>query len=65
MNNLITVTEKQVIGMVAKGYSTKMIASERNRSERTIEQQRKTIYLKLGASNCAEAISKAKDLKLI
>jgi DNA-binding NarL/FixJ family response regulator len=54
-DNLLTVTEKEVLQMIATGMTTKEIAAERNLSFHTINAHRKNIFRKLDVNNVHEA----------
>lgn len=49
--------EIEVVRMLAKGLSSKLIANELGISSRTVEAHRLNILRKLGASNSAEAVT--------
>lgn len=53
---LFTQTELQVLRLILQGKSTKDIAALRNRSIRTIEDERRRIMAKVGANNMVELI---------
>lgn len=55
----ITRREREVLGYLAKGLSTKVIAQNLQVSEHTIESHRKNLLEKFGAKNTAELIKKA------
>jgi len=57
--DLLSVKEKEVLGLLVKGYSYKMIAAELDKSIETIRVQIKSIYKKLQVQSNAEAIIKA------
>jgi DNA-binding NarL/FixJ family response regulator len=57
--DLLSVKEKEVLNLLVKGYSYKMIAGELNKSIETVRVQLKTIYKKLQVKSNAEAIIKA------
>ncbi|MBL7712634.1 MAG: response regulator transcription factor, partial [Chitinophagaceae bacterium] len=50
--------EKEVLELMVKGFSYKMIAAELDKSVETIRSQIKSIYRKLNVSSNAEAIIK-------
>ena len=56
---LLTGKEKEVLQLMVKGYSYKMIAAELNKSVETIRVQIKSIYKKMQVQSNAEAIIKA------
>jgi DNA-binding NarL/FixJ family response regulator len=56
--------EKEVLELLVKGYSYKMIASELNKSTETIRTQIKNIYRKLNVASNAEAIIKTLNSKI-
>ena len=61
----ITPREKEVLELVAEGFSTKQIADQLGISIRTVESHRINMLKKLDVSNSAELIRKAMQLKLI
>jgi DNA-binding CsgD family transcriptional regulator len=60
--NLLTAREKEVLQLVAKGFSSKQIAHELSISKYTVETHRKNLLQKLKASNVADLIQKAHSL---
>jgi DNA-binding NarL/FixJ family response regulator len=60
--HLLTSREKEVLQLVAKGFSSKQIAHELSISRHTVESHRKNLLQKLKASNVAELIQKARIL---
>jgi DNA-binding NarL/FixJ family response regulator len=56
---LLTTREKEVLELVAKGYSSKQIAYELCISKHTVESHRKNLLQKLKANNAADLIQKA------
>ncbi|KJD34073.1 LuxR family transcriptional regulator [Tamlana nanhaiensis] len=63
--NLLSNKEKEVLGLIAKGLTTKEIAKQLFVSSRTIETHRANIIKKLEAKNTAELIKKATEINLI
>jgi DNA-binding NarL/FixJ family response regulator len=61
----ITPREKQVLQLVAAGFSTKQIAAQLAIGNRTVETHRINLLKKLKVSNTAELIKKAYQLKLV
>ncbi len=61
----VTPREKEVLGLVAAGKSTKQIADELGISIRTVETHRINLLKKLRANNTAELIRKSIHLKII
>lgn len=61
----ITPREKEVLELVANGNSTKQIADQLGISIRTVESHRINMLKKMKASNTAELIKKAIDMKLL
>lgn len=59
---LLTAREREVLKLVAKGYSSKHIACELCISKHTVESHRKNLLQKLKASNSADLIQKAQFL---
>lgn len=55
----LTIKEKQVLKLLSKGYSYKMIAEELQKSVETIRVQIKSIYKKLQVCSNTQAILKA------
>lgn len=62
---LITSREKEVLSLVAEGFSTKQIADKLDISARTVESHRVNLLKKLKVNNTAELIKKASENKLI
>jgi DNA-binding CsgD family transcriptional regulator len=60
--HLLTTREKEVLQLVAKGFSSKQIAHELSISKYTVETHRKNLLQKLNASNVADLIQKAHSL---
>jgi len=58
-NQHVTKREKEVLQLLANGYSTKQIASKLNISYHTVVSHRKNIISKFQVQNTAELISKA------
>ncbi|MBD0831248.1 response regulator [Aestuariibaculum sediminum] len=63
--NILSKKEKEVLGLIAEGLTTKVIASQLFVSSRTIETHRANILKKLEVKNTAELIKKATQLNLI
>jgi len=61
----ITPREKEVLELVAEGFSTKQIADKLGISIRTVESHRINMLKKLDVSNTAELIRKSIQLKII
>lgn len=61
----LTPRETEVLKLLAKGMSTKMIAESLVVSEYTISNHRANLLRKLSANNVAELISKAQELKIL
>lgn len=61
----ITPREKEVLELVAQGFSTKQIADKLDISVRTVESHRINMLKKLEVSNTAELIRKSIQLRLI
>lgn len=59
---LLTTREKEVLQLVAKGFSSKQIAHALSISKHTVESHRKHLLQKLKANNVAELIQKAHTL---
>jgi DNA-binding NarL/FixJ family response regulator len=58
-SRLLTTKEKQVLKLLSKGYSYKMIAEELQKSVETIRVQIKSVYKKLNVCSNTQAIIKA------
>jgi two-component system, NarL family, response regulator NreC len=56
---LLTEREKEVLTLLAKGYSASLIAKELNISETTVVSHREHIKEKIGAKNTPELINLA------
>ena len=63
--NIISNKEKEVLGLISRGLTTKDIASKLFVSTRTIETHRANILKKLEVKNTAELIKKATEINLI
>lgn len=61
----ISPREKEVLQLVAEGFSTKQIAGQLDISNRTVETHRINLLKKLKANNTAELIKKSAQLKMI
>lgn len=61
----LTLREQEVLGLIAQGLSTKMVAAELSTSRHTVNDQIKSIYRKLGIGNRSEATAEAMRLGLI
>lgn len=61
----ITPREKEVLELVANGNSTKLIADQLGISIRTVESHRINMLKKMKASNTAELIKKAIEMKIL
>lgn len=64
VNEIFTKTEKSVLALIAKGYSTKQVAHQLQISEKTVETHRKHLFDKAGVKNVAELIAFAYINKL-
>lgn len=53
-----TAREREVLGLLGQGLSNKMIARELHISEHTVKFHISSLYVKLGVSNRAEAVSR-------
>ena len=65
MEKKLSERELQVLKLIGEGFSTKDIAVMLEIRVRTVETHRRNINEKLGAHHVAEAIHKARELKLI
>lgn len=63
--NVLSNKENEVLGLIAKGLTTKEIAEKLFVSSRTIETHRANILKKLEVKNTAELIKKAAKMNLI
>jgi two-component system, NarL family, response regulator NreC len=63
--NVLSNKETEVLGLIAKGLTTKEIAAKLFVSSRTIETHRANILKKLEVKNTAELIKKAAKMNLI
>ena len=61
----LTAREREVLGLLGRGLSNKMIARDLQISEHTVKFHVSSAYAKLGASNRAEAVSLGARLGLI
>ena len=64
MDQLLSKREKQVLQMIAKGFSVKHVADDLNISHHTVASHVKNIYSKLEITSRAEATYKAVQLGL-
>jgi DNA-binding NarL/FixJ family response regulator len=55
----LTFSEIEIVKMIANGYTTKEIATQRNVSFHTVNTHRKNIFRKLGVTNASELIMQA------
>lgn len=60
--HLLTAREKEVLQLIANGFSSKQIAHELSISKHTVESHRKNLLQKLKASNVADLIQKTHSL---
>ncbi len=63
--NILSNKETEVLGLIAKGLTTKEIAAKLFVSSRTIETHRANILKKLEVKNTAELIKKATEMNLV
>lgn len=61
----LTSREREVVSLMAKGYTNRMIARRLQVTERTVKGHVELILLRLGARNRAEAVAVASRLKLV
>ena len=61
----LTLKEKQVLRLLTKGYSYKMIADELHKSVETIRVQIKSVYKKLQVCSNTQAVIKAMQARLL
>ena len=57
--NAVTPKEKEVLNLLAQGFSSKEIASKLSISFHTVESHRKNLRFKFDAKNSSELIMKA------
>jgi DNA-binding NarL/FixJ family response regulator len=55
----LTLSEIEIVKMIANGYTTKEIANQRHVSFHTVNTHRKNIFRKLGVTNASELIMQA------
>ncbi len=55
----LTLSEIEIVKMIASGYTTKEIATQRHVSFHTVNTHRKNIFRKLGVTNASELIMQA------
>ena len=65
LGKLLTKTERIVLRFILKGKSNKEIAYLRNRSIRTIEDQRSHIFHKFGVDNLVDLTKRAAEMGLV
>jgi len=65
LGKLLTRTEMKVLRFILKGKSNKEIAYLRNRSIRTIEDQRSHIFRKFGVDNLVDLTKRAAEMGLV
>jgi DNA-binding NarL/FixJ family response regulator len=58
----VTSRQREVLSLLAKGLSTKIIADKLNISNHTVESHRKSLLEKFEAKNVAELIMKASKI---
>ncbi|APY10976.1 DNA-binding response regulator [Seonamhaeicola sp. S2-3] len=63
--NILSKKEKEVLGLISEGLTTKEIASKLFVSTRTIETHRANVIKKLEVKNTAELVKKASEINLI
>lgn len=57
LSELPTAREREVLALLAQGFSNKMVARELHISEHTVKFHVSSLYAKLGVNNRAEAVS--------
>jgi DNA-binding CsgD family transcriptional regulator len=62
MISSLTPTETHVAGMISRGYPTKLIAAEMQRSENTVKIHRHRIFNKLKVSTAASVANLVRHL---
>jgi DNA-binding CsgD family transcriptional regulator len=60
----LSAREKEIVKLLASGYSTRDIASGLELSDETVKTHRKNIHRKLRTHSVVELIIKVRDLKL-
>ncbi len=63
--NIVTTREKEIIQLIALGFSTEEMAEKLYLSKGTIETHKKNIYIKLSVNTAPEVIRKAMYLGII
>ena len=53
---MLTQREKEILGCIAEGLSSKQIAAKLSISEYTVANHRKNMLMKMGAKNSAELV---------
>ncbi|HEX7755288.1 MAG TPA: response regulator transcription factor [Niabella sp.] len=61
----LTVREKEILNLLVKGYTRKMVASACNLSIHTVNTHIKNVYEKLQVNSVSEAVVKALNQKLL
>ncbi len=62
--NTITAKEKEIIALMAQGYSSKEIASRLSISFHTVESHRKNLRFKFEAKNSSELLVKVMQMQM-
>ena len=55
--NVLTEREKEILSLIARGYSSKQIAGDLKISEYTVANHRKNMLAKTGAKSSAELVN--------
>jgi DNA-binding NarL/FixJ family response regulator len=58
-SKVLTSSEKDIVNLISRGFTTKEIASRKNISYHTVNTHRKNIFRKMGVSNSSELIMNA------
>jgi two-component system response regulator DesR len=62
---LLSEREREVLELIAAGYTNKEIAEELYLSPHTVKEHTSALYRKLGARNRAEAVQRAQRIGLL
>ena len=65
METTITNREREILSLMSKGYSSKLIACELNLSLHTVNTHRKNIYRKLNLSTAIMVVMQAQTSGLL
>ena len=62
---MLSKREREVLGLLAEGASYAQVAQRLGISAHTVTSHVKNIYRKLGVRTAAEAVARARELKLL